>query len=375
MSVSRVFLDASGSAPMTPRAADALHAGIADGWADPARIHAESRKARALVDGAREAIAEILDARPELVHFTASAHHAFERIVGGMYKARRGYDRIAVSAVERDAAVHAASFAAPHAVDVVPVNQYGHIDLDALQSAVGGGETAVALVQHANQEIGTVQYNDDIHAITHAAGVPLIVDATASIGHIPAPGSWDALVAHPADWGGPGGIGVLALRAQARWLPAWPEGDDWAPGGVNVPLALASAVALQERADTHADNADRLSAYIDRIRATVSQFEGVAVVGDPVQRLPHVLTFAFLYLDGEPLLSRLDRAGIAVGSGSACHTSTLEPSRVMEAIGALTHGNIRLGLHPGVSETDIDRFLDVLPGIIDEVRGDMGAHP
>ncbi|PKQ26541.1 MAG: aminotransferase [Actinobacteria bacterium HGW-Actinobacteria-4] len=375
MSVSRVFLDASGSAPMSRRAIDALQAGIADGWADPARIHAESRKARALVDGAREAIAEILDARPELVHFTTSPHHAFERLVGGMYKARRGFEGIAVSAVERDAAVYAAAFAAPHAVDVLPVNEYGHVDLDALQSTVAGGHTALALVQHANQEIGTIQYNDDVYAITHAAGVPLIVDATASIGHIPAPGSWDALVAHPADWGGPGGIGVLALRAHTRWLPAWPEGDDWAPGGVNVPLALASAVALQERADTHADNADRLSGYIDRIRAAVAQYEGVAVVGDPVQRLPHVLTFAFLYLDGEPLLSRLDRAGIAVGSGSACKTNSLEPSRVMEAIGALTHGNVRLGLHPGVTEADIDRFLEILPGIIADVRGDMGAHP
>lgn len=359
---------------MSPRTADALRAGIEDGWADPARIHAESRRARALVDGAKEAVAEVLDARPEFVHFTSSPHHASERLIGGIFKARRGRDRIVASAVERDAVMHAAEFAAPHSVDVVPVDADGHMSLDGFTAELVVPDVALATVQHANQEIGTVQRLDQVYAATERAAVPLVVDASASIGHINAPEHWDALIAHPADWGGPGGIGVLALRPHTRWLPAWPEGDDWAPGGVNVALALASAVALQERMENMHRTAQQLGALIDHVRHSVSMLEGVHVVGDPVARLPHVLTFAFLYLDGEPLLSRLDRAGIAVGSGSACARSSLEPSRVMAALGALTHGNIRLGLHPDVTEADVERFLSVLPEVVDEVRRDMGGH-
>jgi cysteine desulfurase len=319
-------------------------------------------------DGAREAIADVLGVPTAQAHFTASPHLGFERVIGGIMRARRGRDRILVSAVERDAALQAAHFTAPHGVEVLPVDSLGHVSLEDLRAALEVPDVAMAVIQHANQEIGTVQDLAQIHALTQAAGVPLVVDATASIGHIPAPSHWDALVAHPADWGGPGGIGVVAVRRGTRWLHAWPEGDDWAPGGVNVPLALASAVALQERMETLDADANRLRGYVDRLRTEVSTLEGVHLVGDPDHRLPHVLTFAFLYLDGEPLLSGLDRAGVAVGSGSACAVSTVEPSHVLAALGALTHGNIRLGLHPGLTDSDIDRFLEVLPRVVDDVR-------
>ncbi|MEX0913936.1 MAG: aminotransferase class V-fold PLP-dependent enzyme [Demequina sp.] len=371
MSVTRLFLDATGSAPMSTRTVQAWQASLAQGWADPRRIHAPSRQSRALEDSAREAIAEVLDVPTSQTHFTASPHLGLERVIGGIMRARRGRDRILVSAVERDAALQAAQFVAPHGVEVLPVDSQGHVSITELRVALEVPDVAMVVVQHANQEIGTIQDLAQVHAVTQAAGVPLVVDATASIGHVPAPTHWDALVAHPADWGGPGGIGVVAVRQSTRWLHAWPEGDDWAPGGVNVPLALASAVALQERRENMDAVAPRLHGYVDRLRAEVSTLEGVHLVGDPHHRLPHVLTFAFLYLDGEPLLSGLDRAGIAVGSGSACAVSTVEPSHVLAALGALTHGNIRLGLHPAVDDGDIDRFLEVLPRVVDEVRSHL----
>jgi cysteine desulfurase len=239
---------------------------------------------------------------------------------------------------------------------------------------VSNPATALALVQHANHEVGTVQRLDAIAESTSRTGTPLVVDATASIGHIDPPQQWDALVANPADWGGPAGIGIVALKPQTRWLPAWPEGDPWAPGGISVPLALASAVALQERLEQQQQTAIRLSSYIDEIRAVLSLLEGVSVIGDPVERLPHVLTAAFMYLDGEPLVTRLDRAGISVGSGSACGKASFEPSRVLAVMGALTHGNLRIGLHPGVTRDDVTRFLTALPRVIKDVKSDMGVY-
>ncbi len=314
-----------------------------------------------------------LGARPELVHFTPSPHAAFERVVAGIHAARRGRDRVLVSAIERDALVNAAAFVAPHAVDTVGVDALGHVDLEQLTTSLQSFDIALTAVQHANQELGTVQNLEEVARATQAADVPLLVDATSSIGHIDPPAYWDALVAHPADWGGPAGLGVLALEPHTRWLPAWPEGDDWAPGGVSVPLALASAVALQEREENRHREAARLSALIDRIRSAVAGLPGVDVLGDPDARLPHVLTFSCLYVDGEVLLSELDRRGFSVGSGSACASGSLEPSRVLAAVGALTHGNVRVALHPGVSDDDVDRFLAELPEALTTVRHRIGA--
>ncbi len=368
-----MFLDASGSAPMTNRTLEAFHAGLADGWADPSRLHSESRRARQLLDASREAIAEALGARPEHTHLAHSPHAGLERVIAGVFAARRGRDRIVASAVERDATMHAAHHVAGGALTVVPVDARGHVDLDALAEELAVPDVALAAVQHANHEIGTVQRLDRVAEAAAAARVPLLVDATASIGHGPAPQHWDALVANPADWGGPAGLGIVALRPQTRWLPAWPEGDDWAPGGVLVPAVLAAAVALQERRELLDETSLRLHRLIARVRDAAASWPGVDVVGDPDERLPHVVTFSCLYVDGEALLSRLDREGVAVGSGSACTTSTLEPSRVLAAVGALSHGNVRLGLHPGVTDADIDRLLDLLPRVIADLRDEAGA--
>ncbi|WP_061962599.1 cysteine desulfurase family protein [Demequina flava] len=372
MPARRTYLDAGGRSPVTSRTAQALQAGLTDGWADPARLNGESRQARALLDGAREAIAEVLRVHHDNVHFTHSVPFAAERVLRSMVAARRGRSRIVVSAIERDALVDVAEFLSPGNVDRIDVDRLGHLDLDAFRAAVSSPDVAVAVVQHANHEIGTVQRLDAIHAIAADAGVPLVVDATASIGHVEAPAHWDALIADPADWGAPAGLGVVALRPQTRWLQAWPDGDDdWAPGGVSVPIALAAAVALQERVEGMEREAQRQHDLVGRLRSGMEHLEGVTVVGDPVERLPHLMTAAFMYLDGEPLVSRLDREGFSVGSGSACGKAAFQPSSVLAAMGALTHGNLRIGLHPGITEQDIDRFLATMPRVIEAVRISM----
>jgi cysteine desulfurase len=373
MSAPRTYLDAGGSAPLSARAHAALLAGLADGWADPARLSSESRRARALLDGSREAIADALGAQVEMVQFTSSAVFGLERVISSIWTARRGRDDVVVSAVERDATVHAAQFAAGRAPKEIGVDARGRVNLDSLTAELDDPGVALAAIQHANHELGTVQDLDAIFEQTSARGIPLVVDATSSIGHIAAPDSWNALVANPADWGGPSGLGVVALRPDTRWLPAWPEGDAWAPGGVSVPLALSAAVALQERLENADAESTRLAALIDLVRSRMGAVAGVDLVGDPDHRLPHVLTFSCLYVDGEALLTRLDREGFAVGSGSACTTSSLEPSRVLAAVGALTHGNVRIALHPGVSDDDVDRFITAATRAVNELRRESGA--
>lgn len=350
-----------------------MRAGLAEGWADPTRLHAEARQSRQVLEGSRAAVAEVLGCTAEQLTFVPSLTLAFDRVVGGMHRARRGRDRIVVSAIERDSLTHAARFAAGEEnVTVVPVDSAGHLDLDALASALDVPDVSLVCVQHANQEIGTVQDLAAVADICAVARVPLVVDATASIGHVPAPEHWDALIASPGDWGGPAGIGLVALSPRARLLPAWPDGQDLDAGGIAVPFALASAVALQERQESLEDTARRLYGVVDRIRQEAREIAGVDVVGDPLVRLPHVVTFSCLYADGEALVTRLDALGYAVGSGSACTSDVLEPSRVLAAIGALTHGNVRLALHPGVTEVQIEGFLEALRGVVDALREEAG---
>lgn len=372
MPLTRLFLDASGSAPMTSRALDAVRAGFADGWADPRRLHAESRRAQGLVEGAREAIAEALGCPAHEVAFTPSPVLAIERTIAAVHLARRGRDRILATAIERDATLHAASWIAPGRVETVAVDSLGHLELESLRAALDYPDVTLAAVQHVNHELGTAQRLASIAELTRAAEVPLVVDATASVGHLDVPDVWDALVANPADWGGPAGIGVVAMRSRTRWLQAWPERSGWEAGSISVPLALAAAVALQERMERREATATRLGALVDRIRAAAVQTPGVTVVGDPEERAPHLITLVCEGMSGEALLTRLDKEGIAVGSGSACETDSLQPSRVLGAVGAPSDGNVRLGLHPGVTDTDVDRFLDALPRAMEDVRGKPG---
>ncbi len=375
----RVHLDNGGRARWHPLARRAFLQALDDGWADPRRLHAEGRRAAALLDGAREAVAAVLGARTEEVRFahshTAALHSAVLAAAAGR---RRAGGDVVVSAVERAAVLHAAhDAAAAHGgrrVDV-PVERTGRVDAGAMTEAVAAPGVALAALQHANGEVGTLQPVEDVHAATARAGVPLLVDAGASLGHVELGPAWDLVAADPADWGAPGGVGVVAARGRVRLVPRGPEDPEpWAPGGVSVPAAFAAAVGLQAVvADREAEDARR-RALVDRVRATVATVPDVEVVGDPDARLPHVATFSFLYVDGEALLSELDRAGVAVGSGSACTASTLEPSHVLAAMGVLTHGNVRIALDRSTTEHDVERLLAVLPGAVERVRDALGVR-
>lgn len=376
----RVYLDNGGRAALHPLARTALNQAVDDGWADPRRLYAEARRAAVLLDGAREAIAAALGARTEEVHLAPSHVGALHAAVGAVALGRRRTGPgIVVSAVERAAVLHAAELAVgltetPDALVRVPVDLFGRVDEAAMTEAVARPGVALAALQAANGEVGTVQPVAAVHGAARAAGVPLLVDAGAVVGHGEVPSAWDLLAADPADWGGPAGVGVLAVRNRVRWRRTWPEdAEPWFPGGVSVPAAFAAAVALQSVTADRAAQDARRRAIVDKVRAVVGQIPDVEVVGDPDHRLPHVVTFSFLFVDGEALVTELDRAGFAVGSGSACTSSTLEPSHVLAAMGVLTHGNVRIALDRATTEEDVDRFLAVLPGAVARVRASLGV--
>jgi cysteine desulfurase len=370
LGVVKGYFDAATAAPLHPVARQALQAALDGGWADPGRLYPAARQARQLLDAALEALAEALGTRPDELHVTAGGTEAARLAIDGVRAARPGRRSVVHSAVEHSAVIKAAGDAAV----VVPVDRTGRVDEDGFAAAVRTAAqhptgAAVAALQSANHEVGTVQPVAAVAAACRDAGVPLYVDAAQTVGPGPVPHGWSLLSASARKWGGPAGVGVLAVRKGVRWEDPRPAAPP-----VSIPLVVAAAAALRAVVAARAAESVRLRALVDRVRAVVpATVPDVEVVGDPVDRLPHIVTFSCLYVDGEALLHGLAREGFSVSSGSACTADTLRPSHVLAAMGVLTHGNVRVSLHREVSAADVERFLAVLPGLVARLRAEAGV--
>ncbi|BBC37132.1 Pyridoxalphosphate dependent protein [Streptomyces graminofaciens] len=373
------YFDAASAAPLHPVARQALQASLDEGWADPARLYREGRRARMLLDAAREAAAEAVGCRPDELVFTSSGTQAVHSgIAGALAGRRRIGSHLIVSTVEHSSVLHAADVheAGGGAVTQVAVDRAGAVGVRAYADALRP-DTALACLQSANHEVGTEQPVAEVAAVCREAGVPLLVDAAQSLGWGRVEGDWSLLAASAHKWGGPAGVGVLVVRKGVRFAAQGPVDEresGRAAGFENIPAIVAAAASLRAVRAEAAVEAVRLRELTDRIRARVPALvPDVEVVGDPARRLPGIVTFSCLYVDGETLLHELDREGFSVSSGSSCTSSTLTPSHVLKAMGVLSEGNVRVSLPAGTPEEDVERFLEVLPGAVAGVREKLGA--
>lgn len=369
------LLDAS-RGPLHPVAATTLVAALDAAWADPTSRHPAGRRARAHLDTAREVLAAAMGVRADELSVHGSAEEALELALAGLRHGRRRVgERVVASAVERSVVL-----LSPGADEPVAVDRRGVVDLEAWSGAVARPGVAAAVLQTANGEVGTRQPVRAAAAAAGAQGVPLLLDATSSLGRDDLPeGVGAVLVADAATFGGPP-LGLLAVRTGTRWSLPGPRRE--AEHGRSaaapwVPPVLAAAEAWRQvEAEREAEEATaRL--LVDRVRAAASAVPDTVVVGDPHDRLPHVVTFSVLFADGEVLLDELARRGVAVASGSACTSSALRPSHVLAAMGVLTQGNVRVTLPLGaVSPTraaDVERLCAVLPEAVAAVRERLGT--
>ncbi|NYG56316.1 aminotransferase class V-fold PLP-dependent enzyme [Nocardioides perillae] len=376
----RTYLDAASSEPLHPAARETLLAALERGYADPRRLHGAAREARLLLDNAREVVAGCLGVRPDEVSFTSSGTDATHRGVLGLLRGRaRVGDTLVHGAVEHSSVLHAARWAEAPTL-VLPVDRTGRVEPAAVPDVLAGlprPPAAVAL-QTANHEVGTLQPVAEVaEAVARAVGepVPVVADACASAGRLPLPDGWSVAAASAHKWGGPAGVGVLVVRRGTRWRQPFPVDDrvdERVSGHEDVPGALAAAAALQALTAEAADLAARQHALVAEVRRAAAALPDVEVVGAEHDRLPHLVTFSCLYLDGEALVHALDRHGFGVASGSACTSAAVRPSHVLEAMGVLTHGNVRLSLTRTTTTEDVRRFLAVLPGVVADLRAETG---
>ena len=336
---------------------------------DPKRPHLEGRTASHLLEKAIAVYAEHLNCESNQIQIFPNFNIAAQRVVSGSLAASRENKKIvAHSAIEKDVIKNAAIYYADAVAEVL-VDSEGLVIDSSLETALKSRPSLVA-VQHANSEIGTVQEIAKIQQFASEYGASLLVDASASFTRIPLPKTLDAVLVDAADFTGVQGVCILKTDKRFRHLAAWPEeGHPWFGGQINVPAVYASAAALIDVLSDQQEVEKRQREIIGYLQVEIPlRIPNVQIIQPSKNSLPHVLTISCLYLSAELLSQRLDSAGYAVGSGSACTTQTLEPSHVLAAIGAVTHGNIRISLSPEATVERAKEFVSVLSETVTKLR-------
>ncbi|MGB3674019.1 MAG: aminotransferase class V-fold PLP-dependent enzyme [Candidatus Nanopelagicales bacterium] len=371
--MSRSYLDALSGQPLHQQAQAAFEAFSGRGWADPTQPHHEGKMAAQILQASRESVANVLEIAPAGVSFQPSSCVARLAIEGVLGPSRSQSDRkVVTTAVERaDVLEVLRTTVGIDSVSQLPVDQSGAILplslVEELQRLTQRGRTAVVM-QAGNGEIGTLQPLGKTAATARGFDIPLVTDATGALGLVPIEPGWSVLFAEASTWAGPAGVAVLAVADPGAWSGPLPT------DGADVLNSAAAAAALDAVVRAQPTLSAQLEGLTAKIRDRVPRLvDDVDLVGSATSRLPHVVTFSLLYADGEQLASELDRLGVAIGSGSACASRAGLPSHVLEAIGALTHGNVRVSLPLDATAESVDHFLDVLPEAARIVRAEAGA--
>ncbi|HYU58097.1 MAG TPA: cysteine desulfurase family protein [Actinomycetota bacterium] len=372
-----IYLDHASSMPLRPAARAAMLEAL-DAVGDPHRPHRDGREARRLLERARERVAAVLAAQPEEIVFTSGGTESVGLALLGAARANRdGGTRAVTTAVEHASVLGAGQRLRDDGFEVaeVGVDEHGRADLDRFLAEVSRPGTILASVQHANNEVGTMQPLAEAARLARQHGALIHTDACQTTGRLPVDvGALgvDLLSLSGHKFGGPPGAGALYVRRGVDLAPVL-GGDDrergLRPGRENLPAIVGMAAALEAAAAELAEEAGRLWALTDRLRAGLEErVEGVQVHGHPTQRVPHIVCWSVLGLDAEPLLMALDERGFRLDAGSTCTGEAQEPSHVLAAMGRVTTGSLRASVGPGNTEADVDALLEALPEVVGGLR-------
>jgi cysteine desulfurase len=379
--VQRIYLDHNATTPTHPAVIDRMAAALRDDFGNPSSVHHFGQVAKAALDGARSAVAALIGADPSEVVFTSGGTESDNFAVRGVAEALEvtGRRHLIASAIEHEAVLNTLKALARRGwkTTLLPVDQSGIVSPDTLDAALTD-DTALVSVMHANNEIGTVQPIAELARRAKARGAVFHTDAVQTAGKIPvdvkALGA-DLLSLSAHKFYGPKGAGALwirrGLRLQAPITGGKQERSRRA-GTENVAGIVGLGVAAQLARTTMAADAARLGPLRDRLEEGVLRaVTGSAVNGERSLRVPNTTNISFERVEAESLLIALDLAGVAVSTGSACSSGTLEPSHVLKAMGFPAHrtqNSLRFSLGAGNTEADVDRVVAVLPGIVEKLR-------
>ncbi len=379
--MSRVYLDHNATTPVAPEVADRMDRAVRELWGNASSVHHFGQQAKAGVDDARSQVAALLGADAAEIVFTAGGTEGDNFALRGAAEALEptGRRHLIASAIEHEAVLNTLKALARRGwrVTLLPVDQSGIVRPDSLREVITD-DTAIVSVMHANNEIGTVQPVAELAAIAKAHGALVHTDAVQTAGKLPIDVhslGVDLLSVSAHKFYGPKGIGALWVRRSVRLLPFLTGGRqerNRRAGTENVPAIVGLGVAAERATGKMAEESARLAALRDRLEgAILAAVAGAERNGAAEPRVPNTSNISFSRIESESLLIGLDLEGVAVSSGSACSSGTLEPSHVLKAMGlphARTLSSIRFSLGESNTEADVDRVIRVLPPLVEKLR-------
>lgn len=380
MSMRQVYLDNNATTMMSPEVLEAMLPYFKDIYGNASSIHGFGRVARNGIDKGRQQVADLLGATPEEIIFTSGGTEADNFALKGVVHALKSKgNHIITSSVEHHAVLNCCKFLEKEGFKVtyLPVDKDCVVDLEALKKAITD-KTVLISIMYANNEVGTIEPVAEIGKIAKEKGVYFHTDAVQAVGKVPfnvKDFNVDLLSMSGHKIHGPKGVGALYIRKGTKITPMFQGGHhehSKRAGTENVAgivgLGRASEIAKKDAAE----EAKILTGLRDYLfKGIMSKIQYVTLNGHPTNRLPNTLNVRFKYLEGESIILNLDMEGVAVSTGSACTSGSLEPSHVLTAMGvdpAETQGSIRFSLSKYNTKEDMDHVIEVLPPIISRLR-------
>jgi len=375
-----VYLDHNATTPVHPEVLEAMLPFLKDHFGNASSIHWAGREVKKYLDEAREKVAALLQADPPEIFFTSGGTESDNMAIKGVAFSLRDKGRhIITTPVEHHAVLHTCQFLEKNGYEVtyLPVDGDGRIDLDALRRSIRE-DTILITIMSANNETGTLFPVKEIGGIARERGVLFHTDAVQAVGKVPIrlkelPADILSLSGHKLY--APKGIGAQYVRAGIRFTPLIHGGAQEGyrrAGTESIPNIVGLGKACELARRDFAPRVSHLQSLRDRLQQGIlAKIPQVKLNGHPTQRLPNTLNMSFLYIEGESLLLNLDLEGVAVSSGSACTSGSLDPSHVLLAMGVppeIAQSAIRFSLGWKNTLEEVDYVLEVLPKIVERLR-------
>lgn len=375
----RIYLDNAATTAVSPAVLEAMLPCFTQAWGNASSVHAPGREAKRALEAARRQVAMALNAAvPQEIYFTAGGSESDNWAIKGAAFAH-GKGHIITTAVEHHAVLHPCQWLEGRGFTVtyLPVDGFGRVTAAQVEQAIHP-DTFLVSVMTANNEVGTLQPIQEIGTLCRARGILFHTDAVQAVGAIPVDVQAmqvDMLSLSGHKLHGPKGVGALYIRKGVKvdsLIHGGAQERGFRAGTENLPGIVGLGKAIELAQANLADNAARMTALRDRlISGLMARVPDTRLNGHPTDRLPNNVNLSFAGVEGEALLLRLDLAGVAGSSGSACTSGTLDPSHVLMAMGlseAAAHGSLRLTLGTDTTAEEIDAVLDILPPIVEDLR-------
>jgi len=376
----RIYLDHAATTPTHPEVLKEMLSYFTDTFGNPSSIHSYGQEAKEAIEEARDKVAELIGARDEEIVFTSGGTEADNFAIKGVAFANENKgDHIITSSIEHHAVIETCKFLERRGfrVTYLPVDEYGLVKSSDVKEAITN-KTILISVMHANNEMGTVEPIVEIGGIAREAKICFHTDAVQTVGHIPVDVDElgvDLLSMSAHKLYGPKGVGALYIKKGTKLISFMHGGEQERrrrASTENVPGIVGFGKAAELARREMSEEAERLTNLRDKLIGNIlEQIDHTSLNGHPEKRLPNNANVSIDFVEGESMILNLDLQGICASTGSACSSSSLEPSHVLLAMGLSheqAHGSLRFSLGKWTTEEEINRVLEVLPRIVTKLR-------